>query len=75
MQELSDSLLKILLDSPYAKCATNISISCKDNTLIIKGHVASYYQKQMIQEVLKKPIEGKNVCLKNEIFVQYDGCD
>ena len=72
MQQLSDSLLQELLNNPYTKCARNISVLCKENILIISGQVSSYYQKQMIQEVLRKFLEGRiDIHLRNEIIVEY----
>lgn len=75
MQQLSDSLLKELQNNPYTRCAKNLSILCKENILVITGHVSSFYQKQMIQEVLRKIVHldmrHLNLCLKNEVQVRY----
>lgn len=70
MQELSDSLLKELQNNPYTKCAKNLSILCKENILVITGHVSSFYQKQMIQEVLRKMVH-LDILLRNEVQVRY----
>lgn len=72
VQQLSDSLLQELLNNPYTKYARNINILCKENVLVISGQVSSYYQKQMIQEILRKFLEGRtDIHLRNEIIVEY----
>jgi hypothetical protein len=71
VQQLSDSLLKELLNNPYTRCARNLSILCKENILIISGEVSSFYQKQMVQEILRKMLLGRDIHLKNDLCVEY----
>ena len=72
MQQLPNFLLQELLNNPYTRCARNISILCKENILVISGQTSSYYQKQMIQEVLRKLLKGRtDVHLRNEVLVEY----
>lgn len=70
--QLSDFVLKEISNNPHTKCARNISVLCKDNVLVISGKATSFYQKQMIQEVLRKLLEGRtDIHLRNEVLVEY----
>lgn len=77
MQKVMEAVQKELLRDPYvqtrAQCC-KIIVSYDDGSLIIRGDVGTYYQKQMAQEAVRRVINGTAVpylalTVRNELKV------